>query len=161
MPIGEFIKHTRKAIGITQKELALRAGISYQQLSQYERGVRSPGPNTLEKIVAGMDFDLTEFMLLYYSKISNSCDNDKHPFSADQQEALNDDLAALRKLMNSKGYDLNVSHGRYYLSGQNGVYQLTEDDIQGLLNGAVQYIESLCVMLESKYAFFHIPTKKP
>lgn len=157
MTIGEYIKQTRQLLGITQKELSSKAGISYQQLSQYERGVRSPSPETLNKIVSSMGFHFPEFMQMYYSSLSNVCDDDKdflRRVPIEQKEPLTDNLDALKKLMNANGYDLGISRGEYYLIGKDGAYQLSEEQLQNLLNGTVQYVESLCAMLESMLSHF-------
>jgi ribosome-binding protein aMBF1 (putative translation factor) len=42
MTTGELIRAARKAAGMTQVQLAERTGITFQQLSKYERGVFEP-----------------------------------------------------------------------------------------------------------------------
>ena len=37
MIFEEFLKDTRKSLGVTQNELAERAGTTYQNISSYER----------------------------------------------------------------------------------------------------------------------------
>lgn len=79
MTIGDYIKQIRQFMKMTQQELALKAGISYQQLSQYERSVRKPKNKTLEKIAEALGFSFLEFMNLYYSSLSTVEFNDKSP----------------------------------------------------------------------------------
>lgn len=152
MTIGEFIKQIRQQLGMTQKELAAKVGISYQQLSQYERGARSPKSETLDKIVEAMGFYFPEFMRMYYGALSRIEEEDREILDSvapSAKEQLEPALAALRQLMNANGYDLSRTRGEYYLVGKDGAYRLTEDQLQSLLNGTVQYVESLCKMLES------------
>lgn len=48
--IGEFIRKSRKELGLTLKELAEKIEISYTYLSQIELGDRVASPSTLKKI---------------------------------------------------------------------------------------------------------------
>ncbi|HXF66237.1 MAG TPA: helix-turn-helix domain-containing protein [Burkholderiales bacterium] len=50
--IGARIKAAREALGMTQKELAKRAGIPLSSLRQYEIRDRVPGGDALEKLAA-------------------------------------------------------------------------------------------------------------
>jgi transcriptional regulator with XRE-family HTH domain len=45
--LGVRIKTLRKARSLTQKDLALRLGISFGQLNKYESGLNSPSPDLL------------------------------------------------------------------------------------------------------------------
>lgn len=62
MTVGERIKAARKKAGMTQKELADKLGIPYQGISQYERGVRNPKIDTLEKIADSLGVTLEELL---------------------------------------------------------------------------------------------------
>jgi len=48
--IGEKIKKLREERNITQKELSEFIGVSKESISQYERGVQTPKPQTLIKL---------------------------------------------------------------------------------------------------------------
>jgi predicted nucleotidyltransferase len=50
MTTAERIRAMRKAAGLTQAQLAERAGISQPKLSAYERGVIEPSSRTVERI---------------------------------------------------------------------------------------------------------------
>ena len=43
------IKNARLTVGITQAELAHRLGVTPQAISQYERGIKKPKIETIEK----------------------------------------------------------------------------------------------------------------
>ena len=47
--IGIGIKNARLTVGITQAELARRLGVTPQAISQYERGIKKPKIETIEK----------------------------------------------------------------------------------------------------------------
>jgi len=48
----------RKKSGITQEELAKKAGMSQGDISKIERGNANPSLNTLKRLAAGMDMRL-------------------------------------------------------------------------------------------------------
>ena len=50
MTTGQRIKTTRKNLGLTQKELAARIGVTYQTLAQWENDLRNPKYETLYRI---------------------------------------------------------------------------------------------------------------
>lgn len=49
--VGDSIRHLRKELGLTQKELACRIGLTQAQISDYERGFRVPSLHTLDKLL--------------------------------------------------------------------------------------------------------------
>lgn len=61
MNTGESIRHFRKEKGLTQKELGELLGVSPQMIAQYERGVRNPKKETLQKIAAALNVSPYDF----------------------------------------------------------------------------------------------------
>ena len=55
--IGIGIKNARLTVGITQAELARRLGVTPQAISQYERGIKKPKIETIEKIADALEID--------------------------------------------------------------------------------------------------------
>lgn len=53
--IGARIKHERKRVGITQKELAEKSGLATITIQQYERGVREPRLEIVFKIAKALN----------------------------------------------------------------------------------------------------------
>ena len=62
MTLGERIKSARRECGMTQKDLADKAGMTYQQISQYERNERQPKVETLMRISNALNQSLESFM---------------------------------------------------------------------------------------------------
>ena len=60
MTIGERIKAARNNRNITQKELAKRLNVSETFISQYERGIRNPKIETLQKISNALEVPLEQ-----------------------------------------------------------------------------------------------------
>lgn len=61
MNTSEKIKKTRKAAGLTQKDLAVRLGSTQSNIAQYENGTRNAKPATLRRIAEAIGctlFDL-------------------------------------------------------------------------------------------------------
>lgn len=59
MEPGRLLAEARHAAGLSQDELAERAGTSRSTLSSYEHGHRSPTMATATRILAAADFELT------------------------------------------------------------------------------------------------------
>lgn len=55
MTIGEKIKMYREANNLTQKQVALRAGMSEPAIRNYELGNRTPSPIQIEKIAMALN----------------------------------------------------------------------------------------------------------
>lgn len=53
-----IIEEARRARGLTQAELARRAGTTQSTLSAYERGLKSPSLKVTERIMLAADYDL-------------------------------------------------------------------------------------------------------
>lgn len=51
MDIGEEIKAARKSVGLTQKQLGEKLGVSAAMIAQYETGKRIPKTPTFKKII--------------------------------------------------------------------------------------------------------------
>lgn len=67
MTTGQRIKAARKAQHMTQSELAAKLGIPYQSISQYERDLRNPKYETLQRIAHALgvtDLDLLDWYSL-------------------------------------------------------------------------------------------------
>jgi transcriptional regulator with XRE-family HTH domain len=62
------IKRLRLRLGISQSELARRAGYSNEFISQVERGIKSPSVKALEKIARGLGVSASMLMETKYPK---------------------------------------------------------------------------------------------
>ena len=55
---GEYIRALREDRGLTQSELALRAGVAVDSVRRIERGQLSPSLRSVAKLAEGMDVSL-------------------------------------------------------------------------------------------------------
>ena len=62
MTIGQKIKNVRIKSGMTQAKLAEILGIPYQSIGQWERGLRNPKYDTLQKIADALNIDLNDLI---------------------------------------------------------------------------------------------------
>jgi transcriptional regulator with XRE-family HTH domain len=62
MTIGQRIRTARKAAGLTQADLAKILDIPYQGVSQWERDLRNPKMETLEKIATALNISVFDLM---------------------------------------------------------------------------------------------------
>lgn len=62
MNVGERIRERRKAIGYTQKELAEKSGVAIVSVQQYERGVRQPRLEQLQRIAESLETTIDYFL---------------------------------------------------------------------------------------------------
>ncbi len=90
MTIGEKIKEIRIEKGLTQKTVGERCGVTDHVIRHYEKGLRNPKMNTLDKIASGLGVTFVELIRdTPYS--SNYLDGTLHEptFSNDQLKVIN------------------------------------------------------------------------
>jgi transcriptional regulator with XRE-family HTH domain len=60
--VGELIRAQRLANGMSQRELAKSAGVTFQQMQKYETGENRIGAGRLTKIANKLDVDASNFL---------------------------------------------------------------------------------------------------
>lgn len=61
--VGNKIKKMRQSFGMTTAQLALKIGVSQQQMSRYERGVNKLCPYALYKLSLFFNCSISDFFL--------------------------------------------------------------------------------------------------
>lgn len=61
--IGNRIKDIRKNLGLTQKELANKTGLTRESIGNYERGDRTPDINSIIKISKALNVEISDITL--------------------------------------------------------------------------------------------------
>jgi transcriptional regulator with XRE-family HTH domain len=59
MTAGKIIRETRKVTGLSQQELAERAGVPRQSIARWEQGSVEPGFDTVRKLLRSCGYDLS------------------------------------------------------------------------------------------------------
>lgn len=62
MTTGELIRARRIELGMSQTELAIRAGCKQQEISRYEYGLSEPKVSRLVDIATGLGIDIRELL---------------------------------------------------------------------------------------------------
>ncbi len=60
--LGAKIKHFRKIKGITQKQLGIETGVTFQQIQKYESGANSPSLDRLKQISEILNISLYDLI---------------------------------------------------------------------------------------------------
>jgi transcriptional regulator with XRE-family HTH domain len=60
--LGQVIKRRRVVAGLSQEELAERAGVHRTYVSQLERGIKSPSVRILDRMAAALDCEAWELL---------------------------------------------------------------------------------------------------
>lgn len=124
MEIGQSIQEARKKAKLTQKELAEKVGMATITVQQYERGVRTPKIETLQKIAQALNTDVgvlygvevdkgnPQYLNSLYGKISEVAEK----YGRSEEEVVN---WINRCLSMSDKYDMSeaVANRLEFLSG--------------------------------------------
>ena len=74
--VASTVKHFRKANGMSQEDLADRAGLDRTYISGVERGVRNITLDSLEQIVNALGIDLQTFLTKSFEEINRKHNSD-------------------------------------------------------------------------------------
>ncbi|WP_339514107.1 cupin domain-containing protein [Pseudomonas sp. RL_15y_Pfl2_60] len=72
MDVGVRLQSIRKLKGLSQRELAKRAGVTNSTISMIEKNSVSPSISSLKKVLAGIPMSLVEFFSLDVEQDSNT-----------------------------------------------------------------------------------------
>ena len=67
------LRDARTAAGLTRKELAVKAGISWQAIRAWEQGTREPGLSRILSLAVALDIGVARLMGFYNAKERGSC----------------------------------------------------------------------------------------
>ena len=79
MPVffGEIIRNARKALGLTQRQLAERLGVSNTSVSNWEKGLSRPDADMIQKLCTHLHLQANDF----YGTNEAPADNSRRPVS--------------------------------------------------------------------------------
>ena len=97
----EMLIYLRKRADLTQVELAKKLGVSRSTIGNYEKGIRTPDYEMLEKIADFFNVDLN-FLL---GKSGNEADLYKRYAEAEFKEKVEKEILRLFRKLNSDGQD--------------------------------------------------------
>lgn len=129
--VGSKLKAARAAKGLTQRDLAERAGLTNGAISLIEQNKSSPSVASLKRLLDAVSMTMSEF----FSEIEDARDP-KYFFGVDeftelspQEVGLGDDAArvSLRQLGNATTHTLQVLHETYPPGSDTGPDMLSHD----------------------------------
>lgn len=127
MSTGEHIKEARKRAGMTQVELAEKLNIPFQSVSQWERDLRNPKYETLQRIAQVLNTSVSDLMGVTWEDApsvlkTKLTDGESNPIT--RQLAIEQCVFAIlgelygpineKMIFNSDGF----GYHRYYVVGQ-------------------------------------------
>ena len=62
MAVRDNIVHHRTKLGLTQRELAEKAGLTQGAIAKYELGINTPSLNALFRLAVALDVDASELL---------------------------------------------------------------------------------------------------
>ncbi|HEY2807798.1 MAG TPA: cupin domain-containing protein [Steroidobacteraceae bacterium] len=108
MDVGTRLRSIRTAFGLSQRELARRAGVTNGLISLIEQNRVSPSVSSLKKVLDGVPMSLAEFFTLDLAAAPQAF------FGADELVELGNEELSLRLVAAQRpGRQLSVLHERY------------------------------------------------
>jgi transcriptional regulator with XRE-family HTH domain len=108
LDVGARLKHVREVHGLSQRELARRAGVTNGLISLIEQNRVSPSVGSLKKVLDGVPLSLAEFFTLDVNAAPQVF------FAADELVELGNDEASLKLVAAQRpSRQLTVLHERY------------------------------------------------
>jgi transcriptional regulator with XRE-family HTH domain len=106
--VGARLRSVRTSFGLSQRELARRAGVTNGLISLIEQNRVSPSVSSLKKVLDGVPMSLAEFFTLDLSAAPQAF------FAAEELVELGNADVSLRLIAAQRpGRQLTVLHGRY------------------------------------------------
>ncbi len=128
MDVGESLKTLRKIKGLSQRELAKRAGVTNSTISMIEKNGVSPSVSSLKKVLAGIPISIGDFFTLDLDNIVP----DQVVFRQTEQPDLGTNNVSL-KLVGAtiKNRSMDIMHERYAPGADTGSEVLQHDGEEG------------------------------
>lgn len=133
--VGARLKEIRLEAGLSQRELAERAGVTHGLISMIEQNKSSPSVASLRKILSGVSMTMAGF----FQEETRS--RDKVFFGADELFDLTSRLSShtgqdpsrlsFRQVGDAQAHDLQILHERYEPGGDTGTTMLEHNSREG------------------------------
>jgi len=133
--VGQRLRVVRETCGLSQRELARRAGVTNGTISLIEQNKSSPSVASLKKVLDGIPMALAEFFAIEQPP------SDQVFFRRDELLVLTGQDVSLRQVGgNLDGRSLQILHERYAPGADTGKSMLSHDSEEGgiVLKGRVE-----------------------
>ncbi|MDU8942846.1 cupin domain-containing protein [Ovoidimarina sediminis] len=129
MEIGTRLRSVREARGLSQRELAARAGLTNGTISLIEQNKSSPSVASLKSLLDAIPMSLSEF----FAEVEEADAAPKYFYAAGEFTELGpsdhglDDLLSLRQLGNAARHSLQMLHETYPPGADTGPDMLSHE----------------------------------
>jgi transcriptional regulator with XRE-family HTH domain len=126
LDVGARLRGVRTSFGLSQRELARRAGVTNGLISLIEQNRVSPSVSSLKKVLDGVPMSLAEFFTLDLSSAPQAF------FGTDDLVELGNEAVSLRLVAAQRpGRQLTVLHERYAAGAATGEEMLAHRGEEG------------------------------
>lgn len=128
MDVGDRLKILREIKGISQRELAKRAGVTNSTISMIEKNGVSPSVSSLKKVLAGIPISIGDFFTLDFENIQP----EQVVFRREEQPDVGSNHVSL-KLVGAtvKGRSMDIMHETYAPGADTGPDMLQHEGEEG------------------------------
>ena len=133
--VGARLKELRTVAGLTQRQLAARAGVPHGQISMVEKNRSSPSVSSLRKILGGIPVAMAEFFepdrgsgdASFYTP-AELLDLTSRIYRSDGKGARK---VTLRQVGDARAHNLQILHEHYDPGGDTGATMLEHEAHEG------------------------------
>ncbi|MDE1157591.1 MAG: cupin domain-containing protein [Neorhizobium sp.] len=123
--VGERLKLVRRQHGLSQRALAVRAGVTHSLVSLIEKNKVSPSIASLKKILEAISYPLTDFFALTLPPV------DQIFYRADELTPLSTGLLKLMQVGDAKARSVQIMHEFYEPGADTGQTMLSHAAEEG------------------------------
>ncbi|OMH26248.1 cupin domain-containing protein [Motiliproteus sp. MSK22-1] len=128
MDVGERLKILRKIKGISQRELAKRAGVTNSTISMIEKNGVSPSVSSLKKVLAGIPISIGDFFTIDLDNIQP----DQVIFRPSEQPEIGSNNVSLKLIgATVKGRSMDILREVYAPGADTGTEMLQHEGEEG------------------------------
>ncbi|WP_409525779.1 cupin domain-containing protein [Nitrincola sp. MINF-07-Sa-05] len=132
--LGVRLRYVRQNAGLSQRELAKRAGVTNAAISLIENNQSSPSVSSLKKVLDGIPMSLTDFFALETPEESRVF------FNASELVPIASGAVSFRQVGDMRHHNLQLLHERYAPGADTGRAMLKHESEEGgiVIEGAIE-----------------------
>jgi transcriptional regulator with XRE-family HTH domain len=132
--LGHRLKHLREQAGLSQRELARRAGVTHAAISLIESNQSSPSVASLKKVLDGLPISLSHFFSL------DTPEENRIFFRAHELVPLTEGDLSFRQVGNMQHHSLQLLHEHYAPGADTGESMLEHESEEGgiIIKGEIE-----------------------
>ena len=123
--VGDRLRLVRQAHGLSQRALAVKAGVTHSLVSLIEKNKVSPSVASLKKILEAINYPMTDFFALTLPPV------DQIFYRADELTPLSTGALTLLQVSDAKSHSVQVFHEFYEPGADTGETMLSHEAEEG------------------------------